>query len=127
MQIVNIHGLAEKLLTSKSTLRKGWRRLPHFYVGEGRNLKSARFDLDKVVSYLETEVEKNEPIQTQTKEARVVFPLHAGRNIIQKGGVSNKIGSRSVGGKRKVSDQTPGRVATGNDPFNLCAGIKQVS
>ena len=52
-EIVNIHRLAEILLTSTSTLRKGWRRLPHFYVGEGCNLKSARFDVKKVINFLE--------------------------------------------------------------------------
>jgi len=52
-EIVNIHRLAEILLTSTSTLRKNWRRLPHFYVGEGCNLKSARFDVKKVINFLE--------------------------------------------------------------------------
>ncbi len=33
IHIVDIHGLAEILLTSPNTLRKKWHRLPHFMWG----------------------------------------------------------------------------------------------
>ena len=55
IHIVDIYGLAEILLTSPNTLRKKWYRLPHFYVGTGRNLKSARFDVSDVIDYLKKE------------------------------------------------------------------------
>ncbi len=126
-EIVNIHKLAEVLLTSTSTLRKGWRRLPHFFVGEGCNLKSARFDVKKVINFLEEESEtrrNNGSIQAQRQEAGMVHTLHAGRGNIQKRGVSNKIRSGGMGRKRAVSGKTPGTGDTKDDPFDLCAGIK---
>jgi len=126
-EIVNIHILAEILLTSTSTLRKGWRRLPHFYVGEGCNLKSARFDVTKVINFLEKEAEakrNNGTIQTQRQEEGMVHPLRAGRRNLQKGRVSNKIRSGGMGRKRTIPDKTPGAIDTNDDPFDLCAGIK---
>ena len=126
-EIVNIHRLAEILLTSTSTLRKGWRRLPHFYVGEGCNLKSARFDVTKVINFLEEEAEakrNNGTIQTQRQEEGMVHPIHVGRRNSQKGRVSNKIRSGGTGRKRTIPDKTPGAIDTNDDPFDLCAGIK---
>jgi len=125
--IVDIHRLAEILLTSTSTLRKGWRRLPHFYVGEGSNLKSARFDVNKVIKFLEEEAEvkrNNGTIQTQRQEEGLVRPIHGGRGNLQKRRVPNKVRSNGVGGKRTIPDKTPGASNTDDDPFDLCAGIK---
>jgi hypothetical protein len=129
VEIVNIHKLAEILLTSTSTstLRKGWRRLPHFYVGEGCNLKSARFVVTKVIEFLEEEAEgrrTNGTIQAQRQEEGMVLPLHAGRGNLQKRGVSNKVRSGGVGRKRTIPDKTPGAIDTNDDPFDLCGGIK---
>ena len=126
-EIVNIHGLAEILLTSTSTLRKGWRRLPHFYVGNGRNLKSARFDVKRVISFLEEEAEAKSndgAIQTQRQEQGMVSPLHAGRRNLQKRGLPNKIRGGSVGRKRTIPDKTSRAVDIKDDPFDLCGGIK---
>ena len=95
-EIVNVHRLAEILLTSTSTLRKRWRRLPHFYVGEGCNLKSARFDVTKVINFLEEEAEaklNNGTIQTQRQEEGMVDPIHAGWRNLQKRRVPNKVRS----------------------------------
>ena len=126
-EIVNIHRLAEILLTSTSTLRKGWRRLPHFYVGEGCNLKSARFNVTKVINFLEEEAEakrNNGTIQTQRQEEGMAHPFHAGRRNLQKRRISDKVRSGGVGRKRTIPDKTPGAIDTNDDPFDLCAGIK---
>ena len=126
-EIVNIHRLAEILLTSTSTLRKGWRRLPHFYVGEGCNLKSARFDVKKVINFLEEEAEEkrnNGTTQTQRQEEGMVRPLHAGRRNLQKRRVPNKVRSGGVGRKRTIPDKTPRAIDANDDPFDLCGGIK---
>jgi hypothetical protein len=126
-EIVNIHKLAKILSTSTSTLRKGWRRLPHFYVGEGCNLKSARFDVKKVINFLEEEAEarrNNGTIQAQRQEEGMVRPLHAGRGNFQKRGVSNEVRSGGMGRKRALSEKAPGRSDTKDDAFDLCAGIK---
>ena len=126
-EIVDIHRLAEILLTSTSTLRKGWRRLPHFYVGEGSNLKSARFDVKKVIKFLEeeAEVKRNDgTIQTQRQKEGMVRPIHDGRTNLQKRRVPDKVRSRGVGGKQTIPDKTSRATDTRDDPFNLCAGIK---
>jgi len=126
-EIVDIHRLAEILLTSTSTLRKGWRRLPHFYVGEGSNLKSARFDVKKVIKFLEEEAEvkrNNGTIQTQRQKEGMVRPIHDGRANLQKRRIPNKVRSSGVGGKRAIPDKTSRATDTRDDPFDLCAGIK---
>jgi hypothetical protein len=126
-EIVNIHRLAEILLTSTSTLRKGWRRLPHFYVGEGCNLKSTRFDVNKVINFLEEEAEakhNNGTTQTQRQEEGMVRSVHAGRRNLQKRRVPNKVRSGGVGIKRTIPDKTPGAIDANDDPFDLCGGIK---
>ena len=126
-EIVNIHRLAEILLTSTSTLRKGWRRLPHFYVGEGCNLKSARFNVTKDINFLEEEAEakrNNGTIQTQRQEEGMAHPFHAGRRNLQKRRISDKVRSGGVVRKRTIPDKTPGAIDTNDDPFDLCAGIK---
>ena len=126
-EIVNIHRLAEILLSSTSTLRKGWRRLPHFYVGEGCNLKSARFNVTKVINFLEEEAaakRNNGTIQTQRQEEGMAHPFHAGRRNSQKRRVSNKVRSGGVGRKRAIPDKTAGAIDTNDDPFDLCGGIK---
>ena len=127
MSIVNIHGLAEILLTSASTLRKDWRRLPHFYVGRGCNLKSARFDVIKVVDFLEREAEagrRNGSVQTHGQKEGMVLPLHGGRGNPQERGIRDKVRSGGVGGKRAAQDKAPGTIGTKDDPFDLCKGIK---
>lgn len=52
---LNYKDLAKKLGRSESTMQKEWRMYPHFFVGRGRNLKSARFDFDEVLHHLKTE------------------------------------------------------------------------
>ena len=124
-EIVDIHRLAEILLTS--TLRKGWRRLPHFYVGEGSNLKSARFDVKKVIKFLEEEAEEkrnNGTIQTQRQKEGMVRPIHDGRANLQKRRIPDKVRSSGVGGKRAIPDKTSRATDTRDDPFDLCEGIK---
>ena len=121
--IVDIYGLAEILLTSPNTLRKKWHRLPHFYVGTGRNLKSARFDVNDVIDFLKKEAQHG-TIQTQTTSKRVVRPVYDGRKGIQERGISNKIRSIGMGSKRTIQDKAPGTIGVQDDPFNLCAGIK---
>jgi hypothetical protein len=51
---LNYKDLAIKLGRSESTMQKEWRMYPHFFVGRGRNLKSARFDFEEILSHLKT-------------------------------------------------------------------------
>jgi hypothetical protein len=47
-EIVDIHGLATVLDVEVSTLYKTWRQYPHFFPGNGRNGKGAKFDVEDV-------------------------------------------------------------------------------
>jgi len=123
IHIVDIYGLAEILLTSPNTLRKKWHRLPHFYVGMGHNLKSARFDVGDVIDFLKKEAQ-NGTIQTQATSKRVVRSIYDRQTNTQKRGISNKVRSIGMGRKRKIQDKAPGRIGAQDDPFNLCTGIK---
>jgi hypothetical protein len=58
-RIVDINGLAEALHSNRFTLRKLWRKYPHFFVGEGNDLRAARFDVDDVLTFLKRERGKN--------------------------------------------------------------------
>lgn len=52
--------LSEALKVDPKTFRKQWKHLPHFFVGIGSNLKSARFILQDVLAFLSVK-RKNEP------------------------------------------------------------------
>ena len=51
-RIVNIDGLAKYLQATKSNVRRLWKEYPHFFVGTGKDLKAARFDISDVLLYL---------------------------------------------------------------------------
>ncbi len=50
--IVNYKDLSRILCASEHTLKKTWRSIPHFFIGKGRNLKGARFNVPDVIEYL---------------------------------------------------------------------------
>lgn len=52
LKIVKYDELAEKLGVSEALVRKVWKELPHFFVGQSRTLRGARFDLDDVINFL---------------------------------------------------------------------------
>lgn len=51
-QSMNYKQLADECGVGPDTIRHIWSELPHFFVGTGRNLKSARFCLIDVLTYL---------------------------------------------------------------------------
>ena len=62
-QIVDGQGLMEVFHISKSILKRLWRSWPHMYVGTGRDLRAARFDVADVVNYLKSQGENYGAIQ----------------------------------------------------------------
>jgi hypothetical protein len=108
-QIVDIYELAAILKASHHTLKKNWREFPHFFIGDGCNLKGARFEVSEVVKHLK-------------KKARYVS---VERSTIQKRGFQNKVESAGMGSSeaRGAKKSTEG----GTDPFNLLSGIDKVS
>ena len=51
-EIVDAEGLAQILKTTKRRLQGVWRSYPHFFVGEGQDLRTVRFDVDDVLAHL---------------------------------------------------------------------------
>ena len=122
-QIVDIQGLATELCASKHTLKKNWRSLPHFFIGDGRNLKGARFNVPEVIEYLRKEANHDSLERSQKKS--MDFKIQMAEKTIQKGGVSNKVCCSAMGGRK--TQQTKKSSSTGTDPFNLLAGVDNVS
>jgi hypothetical protein len=122
-QIVDIKGLATELCASKHTLKKNWRSLPHFFIGEGKNLKGARFNVPEVINYLRKEA--NHVSLERSREKNLGGEVPISNETIQEGRFSNKV--RSIGvGSRKAQRAKESSI-TRADPFNLLAGVDNVS
>jgi hypothetical protein len=122
-QIVDIRGLATALCASKHTLKKNWRSLPHFFIGEGKNLKGARFNVPEVIEHLRKEA--NHVSLERSQEKNLGGEVSISNETIQEGRFSNKVFSIGVG-SRKAQKAKKSRTA-GTDPFNLLAGVDHVS
>ena len=83
---LNYIELAKNLNVASQTLKKSWRHLPHFFVGSGTNLKSARFDLQDVLSYLKDRDYDRHQIQDQ-RGAQVQGQICTSGQANHKGGV----------------------------------------
>jgi len=51
-QIVDISGLADVFGCHDDTIQRQWRTLPHFFITDKKSGRSARFDIDDVLTYL---------------------------------------------------------------------------
>lgn len=122
-QIVDIKELATELKASPHTLKKNWRSFPHFFIGDGRTLKGARFDVSEVIEHLKKEADhvSMEKQNEKFMDRKVQVP----RPTIQKRRIQNQIGSSGMGSsKTKGTDKS---IGTGADPFDLLSGIDDVS
>ena len=122
-QIVDIQGLATELCASKHTLKKNWRSLPHFFIGDGRNLKGARFNVPEVIEYLRKEA-NHDSLERSQKEG-LDCKIQISEKTTQKGGISNKVCCLAMGGRK--TQQIKKASSTETDPFNLLAGVDNVS
>jgi hypothetical protein len=120
--IVNYKGLARILCASEHTLKKTWRAIPHFFIGEGRNLKGARFNVPEVIEHLRKEANHVSLERSEKKNMDCEVPIS--ENAIQKGRLSNKICSSGVGGRE--TQRVKKSSTAGPDPFNLLAGVDNV-
>ncbi len=118
-EIVDIDGLAKVLKASRFTLKKNWRSLPHFFIGNGRNLKGARFDVSEVIEHLKKEA-RHVSMERWKKES-LDSKIHAQQQTVQEGGFRNKVESLGMGGRKtKRAEKSTG---SGTDPFDLLSGI----
>ena len=83
MQVLTTKQMTDKLQVSRETFRKTWKRFPHIFVGEGTDLRSARFLWD---------------------DATILEVAHGGIEVQDKKG--NPVPSRSMGGRRKGSNKS---------------------
>lgn len=109
MTILDFHQLAQIMNTSETTIRKNWRRYPHFFIGSRRNLKSARFVLEQLVEALSRECVQESIRENMDRE------VHAERKNPCKTSVPDKTHRAAVGGGRAKEDRSrpPG------DTYNL--------
>jgi len=121
--IADIRGLALILKASPHTLKKSWRKLPHFFIGAGNNLKGARFDISEVIEHLKKEV--NHVSMERQKKRGLDGEIHVSEHTIQKRRFRDKSRCIDMGGqKTRRIEKSSG---TETDPFNLLSGIDKVS
>jgi hypothetical protein len=115
--IVDIKRLSDILHVSPFTLRKVWKGLPHFFVGEGRNLKSARFDVNDVLNHL-----KGKGNVGLENKKRLVGKILASEQAVQEARASLKSSRNSLGSGEK--ERTAPRKCPPEDPFDLLRDCK---
>jgi len=116
MTIVDAGGLAEVLKCSIGLLRKVWREYPHFFIGIGRDLRGARFDVDDVLAYLK---ERGNYGSLEEQEGMVGGQIQPSRQTLQKRGVQDQAGGGSVGSKQAARGKCP---TAQRDPYALLPG-----
>jgi len=122
-QIVDIYGLATILKASHHTLRKKWREFPHFFIGDGCNLKGARFDVAEVIEHLK---KKSRYVGVErSKEKYLGCQIQIQKKAIQKRRLQDKIESAGMGSSE--TRRTRKTIGTGTDPYDLLSGIDKIS
>ena len=119
--IVDFEGLARALGTPPNTLKKRWRRIPHFFIGRGETRKGARFLLNEVLAYLKAESYDH---LAGSKNAQIPGKVRVQGGALREEGVSDQGERPQVGnrGKRRArKSKTPG------DPYNLFGDRRPLS
>ena len=111
--IVDGNGLAKAFKCSPSLIRKVWKDYPHFFLGEGRDLRGARFDLDDVLYYLKGERNYGS-LEIQNKRM-VGSKISVSRKALQEGGFQVADGGHPLGSIQKRSALG----SSDGDPFNI--------
>jgi hypothetical protein len=123
--IADIYGLSSILKTSHHTLKKNWRKLPHFFIGDGRNLKGARFDVSEVIEHLKKEA-RHVSMETSKKKC-LDSEIHAQQQTVQEGRLRKQVESIGMGSSETRRTGKSAGTGDGTDPFNLLTGINNVS
>jgi hypothetical protein len=113
------------LKASHHTLRKNWRKLPHFFIGEGKNLKGARFIVSEVIEFKIKEA-RHDSLAGQKKKD-MDRKIQVSRKAIQKRRIQDKAESSGVGSSEARRTRKPIGTGAGRDPFNLLSGIDNIS
>lgn len=128
-EILNYKELAAMLKISPETVRKNWRSYPHLFVGQGKDLRSARFDGMDVLDYLKKENNYEQLMEIPDKKRGESL---SGQIPLQ-GSTSGQVrihiteGGTGVGEGRKKAVKRRGRTESGDnpgDPYDLFSLIK---
>lgn len=117
-KVVDFVGLGTALLCSAHTIRKFWRELPHFFVGTGKDLRSARFVVDDVLNHLKQRGYNNGYMEKQADRV-LGGKILVQKESLQEGGVSQKSRCNSMGGLEKRGVRSTKNI----DPYNLLGGV----
>jgi hypothetical protein len=119
-QIVNIAELAKILKTAPNTLKKGWEQLPHIFIGRGRDLRGARFDVQDVIAYLKERDYRGDHANLQQNNSAMDRKNKTGRPSAKgKARIPDKNGGQGLGAGQKA-----GTKDAGDDPHGLLEGLR---
>jgi len=112
--IVDISGLADVLVCSKSLVLKTWRSYPHFFIGAGNDARGARFDVNDVVEHLKhaSMGQEDEQLQGARKDKR---PPSDDKNGFPVQGRCKALGTKHQARSKK----RPTRATTGRQQYLL--------
>jgi hypothetical protein len=120
------HELADVLGQTPEAFRKSrWQTMPHFFVGTGRDLRSARFDVADVLSYLKDRDYRhvNHSIPTG-RETGIQGQGQAPGAAVHLRRVLDSGGSAGVDGRKKKGAKSP--CAESPNRFDVFSGIQRV-
>lgn len=100
---LNYKQLSSLLNLENSTAQKYWRMYPHYFVTEGRNLKSARFDIVDVIEFLKENNYGIPEIHRQRRE--VPRPIQTQGEIVQSRCKNKKRGRGMENGNLKTTQK----------------------
>lgn len=129
-KILNYKELAAILKISPETMRKNWRSYPHFFVGRGKDLRSARFDGMDVLSHLKKGTNNEQVIEIPNEKWREPVPgqIQLSGQAGGQRGIHLSEGRTDMGkGRAKAAEGRSGKSSGGNpddDPFDLYRLVK---
>lgn len=97
LSIVDYKELADKLKISPKTIQKIWRNLPCVFVGLGRDLRAARFDVNEVWEHLRHE---RDSLHLVERHRTVSGEVPVSRNVGPKKRVQESASGPKMGGGR---------------------------
>jgi len=124
-QIVDIHRLAAIFMASHHTLKKNWQKLPHIFIGEGKNLKGARFIVSEVIEFKKKEA-RNVCLERSKKKC-LDCQIQTQQKAVQKRGIQDKTESLGVGSSETTRNRKPIENGAGGDPYDLLSGVDSLS
>ena len=116
--VTDLAGMAEILMVEVSSLAKVWRTWPHFFVGNGRTARGARFRPDDVLKFLEQHNgnysihdQEGQAVQSGSLPERRTDRLKVG---VHKSARRKKVGSKGAHSGRKERADRYGLLGSGD-------------